>query len=164
MVPMMSPMWPVRAWPRAESSAPGPPSTIPSESRRSPPAAGRRRRRLDHARRGRAAVGVDEVLVLEPEHAAATHGQVAAAGQALGVEPGGPVERFGHRCPPVDDQGLVVRARDGQAADVEGLAQHGAVAGLGQPVDPAEVEGLVPDVELLQPGQARAHDDVALGA
>ena len=38
------------------------------------------------------------------------------------------------------------------------------VARLGQPVDPAEVEGLVPDVELLQPGQARAHDDVALGA
>ena len=40
----------------------------------------------------------------------------------------------------------------------------GAVARLGQPVDPAEVEGLVPDVELLQPGQAGAHDDVALGA
>ena len=114
---------------------------------------------------GRPAVGVDEVLVLEPDDAAAAHGQVAAAGQALGVEAGGPVEGFGHRGPPVDDQGLVVGARDGQAADVEGLAQRRSPSpGLGEPVDAAEVEGLVPDVELLQPGQAGAHDDVALGA
>ncbi len=88
---------------------------------------------------------------------------MAPAGQALGVESGSPVERFGDRRPPVDDQGLVVRARHGQAADVEGLAQQGALARLGQPVDPAEIEGLVPDVELLQPGQARPHDDVTLG-
>ena len=36
--------------------------------------------------------------------------------------------------------------------------------GLGEAVDAAEVQGLVADVELLQPGQAGAHDDVALGA
>ena len=35
---------------------------------------------------------------------------------------------------------------------------------LGQPVDAPEVERLVADVELLQAGQAGAHDDVALGA
>ena len=37
------------------------------------------------------------------------------------------------------------------------------VAGLGQAIDAAEVKGLVPDVELLQAGQAGAHHDVALG-
>ena len=38
------------------------------------------------------------------------------------------------------------------------------LARLGEPVDAAEVEGLVADVELVQAGQAGAHDDVALGA
>ena len=38
-----------------------------------------------------------------------------------------------------------------------------AVARLGEPVDAAEIESLVADVELLQPGQAGAHDDVTLG-
>ena len=115
-------------------------------------------------------VGVDEVLVLEPEHGPAPHGEVAAAGQALRIEPGGPVEGLGHRGAPVDHQRLVVRARDGQAADVERLAQRRAVRavavrpGLGEAVDAAEVERLVADVELLQAGQAGAHHDVALGA
>ena len=36
--------------------------------------------------------------------------------------------------------------------------------GSGSAVDAAEIEGLVPDVELLQAGQAGADDDVALGA
>jgi len=34
---------------------------------------------------------------------------------------------------------------------------------LGQPVDPAEAQGLVADVELGQAGQAGADHDVALG-
>ena len=38
------------------------------------------------------------------------------------------------------------------------------VTRLGQPVDAPEVERLVADVELLQPGQAGPHHDVALGA
>ncbi len=171
MVPMMSPMWPVRAWPRADRSAPGPPRTSPSESSRSPPpspfatppppAAGGT---------PTAAVGVDEVLVLEPEHRAAPHGEMAAPGQALRVQAGGPVERLGHRGPPVHHQRLVVRARDGETPDVEGLAQHrssggrGTVPRFGQTVDAPEVERLVADVELLQAGQAGAHHDVALGA
>ena len=94
-----------------------------------------------------------------------------APGQALRIEAGGPIERLGHRGPPVDHERLVVRARHGEAADVERLAQSGAVgtvgrfvAPFGQPVDAAEIEGLVADVELLQAGQAGAHHDVALGA
>ena len=73
---------------------------------------------------GRLPGGVDEVLVLEPDHLAPAHGQVAAPGQALGVEAGGPVEGLGHRGAPVDDERLVVGARDGQAPDVEGLTQR----------------------------------------
>ena len=59
--------------------------------------AGRPRRPGAGSRGGGLPVGVDEVLVLEPEHRPAAHGQVPAAGQALGVEPGGPVEGLGHR-------------------------------------------------------------------
>ena len=70
---------------------------------------------------------VDEVLVLQPEHGATPHGQVAAAGQALGVEPGGSVEGLGHRRAPVDHQWLVVRARHRQTPDVERLAEQRAV-------------------------------------
>ena len=48
--------------------------------------------------------------------------------------------------------------------DSPSIGSSGAVlVGLGQPVDPPEVERLVPDVELLQAGQAGAHHDVALG-
>ena len=166
---MMSPMWPVRAWPSAESSAPGPPRTIPSERSRSPPAfpVG-----LPSAP-GAVVVGarpsrVDEVLVLQPEHGPAPDGQVPPPCQPLRVQPRRPVERLGHRGAPVDHQRLVVGARDRQAADVERLAQCRAgvlavLVGLGQPVDAPEVEGLIPDVELLQPGQAGADHDVPLG-
>ena len=52
--------------------------------------------------------GAGEVLVLDPDDRAAPDGQVATAGQALGIEPGGPVEGLGHRGPPVHDQRLVV--------------------------------------------------------
>ena len=54
----------------------------------------------------------------------------------------------------------MVRARDGQAPDVEGLAGS---AVFGDPVDAAEVQRLVPDVELFETGQAGADHDVALG-
>ena len=80
--------------------------------------------RRGRRRCGRLPGGVDEVLVLESDHRTAAHGQVAAPGQALGVEAGGPVEGLGHGGAPVDDERLVVGARDGQAPDVEGLAQE----------------------------------------
>ena len=166
----MSPMCPVRACPSAASSAPGPAQDQPVGEESLAAAPGRHRpadagaRRRGPASRAVARRRVDEVLVLEAEDGAPAHGQVAAAGQALGVEAGGPVERLGHRRPPVDDQRLVVGTRDGEAADVEGLARGRPVAGLGEAVDAPEVEGLVADVELLQAGQAGAHDDVALGA
>ena len=54
----------------------------------------------------------------------------------------------------------MVRPRDGEAPDVERLP--GAPV-LGDPVDAAEVQRLVPDVELLQAGQAGPDHDVALG-
>jgi hypothetical protein len=90
---------------------------------------------------------------------------VAAPGQPLGIEAGGPVERFGHRSAPVHHQRLVVGARDGQASDVEGLAQQRSVlvVPFGEAIDTAEVERLVTDVELLQPGQAGPHHNVAFG-
>jgi hypothetical protein len=87
------------------------------------------------------------------------HGQVAAAGQALRVEPGGPVEGGGDRGPPIDDEGLAVLPRHRQPADVERLA--GLVLGGGL-IDPAEAEPLVPDVELGQSGQAGPDHDVPL--
>ena len=93
-----------------------------------------------------------------------------APGQALRVEAGRPIERLGHRGPPVDHERLVVRSRHGEAADVERLTQSGAVgtvgrfvARLGEPVDAAEIEGLVANVELLQASEAGAHHDVTLG-
>ena len=62
----------------------------------------------------------------------------------------------------------MVGARDGQAPDVERLAERvlrrRTVPRLGQAVDAAEVQGLVADVELVEPRQARPHHDVALGA
>ena len=45
---------------------------------------------------------------------------------------------------------------------MEGLARLPGRRGRG--VDPPEAQRLVPDVELLQPGQGGVDDDVALGA
>ena len=116
-------------------------------------------------------VGVHEVLVLQPEHGPATHREVPAPCEALGIETGGAVERLGHRGAPVDHQRLVVRARDGEAPNVERLAERRAARAVrrlgprfGETVDAAEVEGLVADVELFQAGEAGADHDVALGA
>ena len=109
---------------------------------------------------------VDEILVLQAEHGPTPHGQMATSGQALGVEPGGSVERLGHRRPPVHHQWLVVRARHRQTPDVERLTEQRPVfvVPFGKAVDAPEVERLVADVQLLQAGQAGAHHDVALGA
>ena len=105
--------------------------------------------------------GLGEVLVLDADHRAAPDGQVPAAGQPLGVEAGGPVEGLGDRGAPVDHQRLVVLPRHRQPADVERLEPP---VPLGPPVDPAEAQRLVADVELGQAGQAGPDHDVALGA
>ena len=167
---MMSPMCPVRAWPSAESRAPGPPEHHAFGEKAFPGGVLLRSRGVGDGeeRRPRRPRRIDEVLVFEAEHGTPAHGQVAAAGQALGVEPGGPVERLGHRRPPVHHQRLVVGTGDGQTSDVERLPQAGSVPAVGvrfgEPVDAPEVEGLITDVELFEAGQARAHHDVALGA
>ncbi len=118
--------------------------------------------------------GQGEPLVLDPHDLAALEGEVAAEDESLGVATGGPVEGLGNRGPPVDDERLVVCSVDGQSTDVEGLGVRDPVRAVGgrggpvaraggQPVDPPEGECLVPDVQLLEPGQAGAHDDVPLG-
>ena len=89
-----------------------------------------------------------------------------------GLAAGGPVEGLGHRGPPVDHQGFMIRSRHGQPADVERLTEYRSVAravpmaapGLREAVDPPEVERLVADVELFQPGQAGPHHDVPFRA
>jgi len=117
---------------------------------------------------------------------------VAAAYQPLRIEAGRPVERLGYRRAPVDDDWLVVLARDGQAADMLRLDLRTAwattacattawatvacattawtttawtttAATFRQAVDAPEADRLVAEVELGQPGEAGADDDVSLG-
>ena len=89
------------------------------------------------------------------------HGQVATAGQPLGVEAGGPIKGRGDRGPPVHHQGFAIGTRHRQPADVERLAE--LVVPVADLVDPPEAQPLVPDVQLGQAGQAGPHDDVPLG-
>ena len=167
---MMSPIWPVRAWPSADRSAPGPPRTSPSDSSCSPPSRNCAPPAPPRGNGARPAIRIHEVLILEPEHGAAPHREVAAAGEALRIEPSGAVEGLRHRRAPVHHQRFVVRARDGEPADVEGLAQQGGlragvvVSRFREAVDAPEVQSLVADVELFEAGQTGAHHDVALGA
>ncbi len=105
--------------------------------------------------------GRGEILVFKTHHRPLAHGQVATPGQALGVEASGPIERFGHRGSPVDDQWFEVRTRDRQPADMKGLAVGVRVVRHG--VDTAKAQGLVTDLELSQPSQAGPHHDVSLG-
>ena len=71
-----------------------------------------------------AEVALAEQLVLDAEQLAALDGEVAAAGQAHRVAPGGPVERLGDRRPPVDHDRLAVLVGHGQPADVEALGRR----------------------------------------
>ena len=57
--------------------------------------------------------GDAEVLVLVPDDGPRANGQVAPAGQALGVEPGGPIEGGGDGGAPVHHQGLAVEPGHG---------------------------------------------------
>jgi hypothetical protein len=119
------------------------------------------RARLAH---GHAEAGqrVAEQFVLDPQQGAASGGEVAAAGQTHGLATGGPVERLGHRGPPVDDHRLLLGVAHRDAADVEVLGQ--AVGRLRGPVDPAEAQGGISQFELGEPVDDRVVDDLALEA
>src|ERR1019366_3981053 len=108
--------------------------------------------------------GDTEAFIFDPHDPAPLGGQMAPQDEAHGVAPRGPVERLRHRGTPVDDQGLEVLARDPEPADVEALG----VPGTGRrravltTVDPTETQRLLPDVELVEAGETRPDDDVAL--
>jgi hypothetical protein len=112
-----------------------------------------------------------EQLVLDVEELAALDGEMATPHEAHRVTAGGPVERLGHWCPPVDDDGLAVVVGHGQAPEVErldigraaGIALGGGAL-LGQPVDAAEHEHLVVQVELGKPAEEGFLEDVPLVA
>ncbi len=108
--------------------------------------------------------GGAEPLVLDPHDPPTLGGEVATQDQPHRVPARGSVERLGHRGPPIDHQGLEVLARDPQPPDVEalGLLDAGRPVTVLAPVDPAEAQGLLTDVELVEAGQARADDDVTL--
>ena len=110
--------------------------------------------------------GIDRVepLVLQADHPPTLEGEVTAEHQTLGIAPGGPVEGLGDGGPPVHHQRVVVGAVDGQPTDVERLdVRIIAVHRLVDPVDPAEGQGLVPDVQLFEAGHAGADDHIPLG-
>ena len=175
MVPMMSPMCPVRAWPRAESRAPGPPSTMPSESRRSPEASRRDARLSETGRTGHRAPGWGRRSTRPPARARPGRGRPGGGG---GPGPGGRARWPGRRARPPGPASRPPAARGPgrrrpgarcgttrRAGDPWPSASAVvAASAVGKAVDAPEVERLVADVELLQAGQAGAHHDVALGA
>ena len=75
-----------------------------------------------------AEMSVAEQLVLDAEDRTTLDGEVTTTHQAHRLAARRPVERLGHRRPPVDDDGLGVLVGDRQATDVKAL--RGAV-GLG---------------------------------
>jgi hypothetical protein len=100
-----------------------------------------------------------EQLVLDVKHGCVLGEQVAPPAETHRVRPGRPVEGLGHRRPPVHDDRLLVGAGNCESADVERLIG----VPFGQPVDPPEHEGLPPQLEVLEPAEARPHPDVTLG-
>ena len=108
-----------------------------------------------------AEVAAAEQLVLDAEDRAPLDGEVAAAHEAHRLTSGGPVERLGDGCPPVDDDRLGLLVGDRQAADVERL---GRGRRLGHAVDAPEHEGGVAEVEVGEPLDERLVERVALEA
>ena len=118
-----------------------------------------------------AEVALAEQLVFDVEELAALHGEVATPGQSHRVAARGPVERLGHRCPPVDHDRLPLGVGHGQPPEVERLHALGAArvadlgaALLGQPVDAAEDEHGVVEVELGEAAVEGLLEHVALVA
>ncbi len=91
-----------------------------------------------------------------PSELPALQREVTAAGEAHRSAAGGAVERLGHRRPPVDDDRLLTLVGDREPADVEGLE--------GVPVDAAEDEGGVADLEVGEPVADGLFDHIPLVA
>ena len=86
---------------------------------------------------------------------------MAAAAQPHRLPTGRPVERLGHRGPPVDHDRFAVVVGDGEATDVEALE---LVRRFGEAVDAAEHEGGVAQIELGEPVDQGFVEHVALVA
>jgi hypothetical protein len=84
-------------------------------------------------------------------------GEVPSPGQAHVVAAGGPVERFGHRCAPVDDDRVLLVVAHRDPADVVRRR-------IVDRVDAPEAQGRISEVQLGQPVQHRVPDDVAFEA
>ena len=161
MVATMSRMAPVRAPSSAARRAPGPPS-----SRSAVPVVVRR-----------CAVGAavrpvggwepwpeGEALVLDADDPPPLVRRGAGAGPGPWARGPWPGRRARPRVPASRPPGARGPPRDPQPADVEALDPGPAPAPLAvlAPVDAAEAQGLLADVELVEPGEARPDDDVAL--
>ena len=171
MVATMSRMAPVRAPSRAARRAPGPPSSsspsppsseawssqprLPSPSPASVAGADGARRAVDPARRRSA-------RPRRPRCAGPGRpGGAAGPGPwGRGPWPGRRARPPGPASRPPGARGPRPRSRAGRCGSSRSPAP-GAVAVVA-PVDPAEAQRLLPDVELVEAGEARADDDVAL--
>ena len=131
----MSPMRPVRLRSSAASSAPSPAIGQP----------------------GLVDGLLVEHLVVEADELAALAGdEVAAPDDVHRLDRGGPVERLGHRRPPVDHQRRVLLVLHGDPADVPARpVLH---------VEAAEHERRIADVEVGEPALGDVPGDVALEA
>ena len=115
---------------------------------------------------GLAAAGKE--FILDRQHPGTLGREVSTATQTHRMAARRPIERFGDRRPPVDDERLLVGAGDGQTPDVEGLAvgRQGSVAldlvAVADRVDTAEAERIASQVELLETVQARVDDHLPL--
>ena len=108
-----------------------------------------------------AEVAFAEQLVLQTQQGAALHGEVPASGEAHRLASGGTVERLGDGRPPVDDDRFALLVGDRQSADVERLQPVGR---LGHPVDAAEHQRGIAEVELGQPVDHGLVEHIALVA
>ena len=114
-----------------------------------------------------AKVTLAEQFVLQAQQLPAVHVEVPPAHQAQRVAAGGTVERLGHGGTPVDHHGVAVLVGDGQPADVKALERDGIAATsvvVARPVDTAEHEGGIAQVELRQPVEHRLVVHIALVA
>src|SRR6056297_3078906 len=100
-----------------------------------------------------------EQFVLEAEQLATFDGEMPTPQQPHRAATRGPVERFGHRRPPVDHHGLAILVGDGEAADVEALDGFGR---LGRPIDATEHQRRVAQVEVGETLEQRFVEGVAL--
>ena len=98
-----------------------------------------------------------EDLVVDADHLSTLAGdQVAPPHDRHGCDGGGPVERFRHRCAPVDDERRVVLVLDGEAPDVPPNAAF--------EVEASEDQGRLADVEIGQAALGHVPGDIALEA